>query len=247
MKSSIRAIALMLTLVLSLGLTVAGQSPHQGMSMSGYLPQRVYSSSEKRFIDFETLMSEATKGDVLFVGEQHDDPATHRIELAVLEAAARRRTNVVLAMEMLERDVQPVVNDYLAGKITPEDFIAKSRPWPNFMSDYHFLVEFAKSHGWKVIASNVPRPYASAVSRTGLSALEKLSPAERANAAKQIECPNDDYRKRFGEAMGSHPGPSSGDAKQDANAAEEMGQRFYQAQCVKDETMAESITNILNG
>ena len=215
--------------------------------MSGYLPQRVYSTGDKRFIDFEVLMSEAAKGDVVFVGEQHDDPATHRIELAVLEAAARRRTNVVLAMEMFERDVQPVLDDYLAGRITPEDFLAKSRPWPNFMTDYHFLVEFAKSHHWKVIASNVPRSYAASVSHTGLSALDKLSPAERSNAAKQIECPNDDYKKRFSEAMGSHPGPSSGDAKEDAKAAEAMGQRFYEAQCVKDETMAESIANLLGG
>jgi uncharacterized iron-regulated protein len=250
-KKAIRSVALLMAVSMSfwfgiLPRTVSGQSPHRGASMSGYLPQRVYSTREKRFIDFEMLVSEAIKGDVLFVGEQHDDPATHRIELAVLESAARRRTNVVLAMEMFERDVQPVVNDYLAGRITPEDFLAKSRPWPNFMADYHFLVEFAKSHGWKVIASNVPRPYASAVSHNGLSALDKLAPAERINAAKQIECPNDDYRKRFAEAMGGHPGPSTGNAKEDAKAAEAMGQRFYEAQCIKDETMAESIANLLN-
>ena len=252
MKNIFRSISALMAISLCLwiGLApsdVSAQSPHQGIAMSGYLPQRAYSSDQKRFTDFETLLSEASKGDVLFVGEQHDDPATHRVELAVLEGIARRRTNVVLAMEMFERDVQPVLDDYLAGRITPEDFLAKSRPWPRFMTDYHFLVEFAKSHHWKVIASNVPRPYASAVSRTGLSALDKLSPAERANAAKQIECPNDDYRKRFGEAMGSHPSATTGDAKEDAKAAEAMAQRFYEAQCVKDETMAESITNLLNG
>src|SRR5437870_4513581 len=150
MREIIRPISILLVIALFLWLGIAPsnsfassipkQSPHQGALMSGYLPQRVYSSDEKRFSDFETLLSDAAKSDVLFVGEQHDDPATHRIELAVLEGLARRRTNVVLAMEMFERDVQPVVNDYLGGKISLEDFMNKSRPWPNFMSDYHFLV-----------------------------------------------------------------------------------------------------------
>src|SRR5581483_4134819 len=248
-----RATAIMLTTILCLvgiaQLNVRAfqmQSPHQHAATSGYLPERVYSSDEKRFTDFESLLADAAKGDVLFVGEEHNDPATHRMELAVLEGVARRRSNVVLAMEMFERDVQPVLNDYLADKISLEQFLDKSRPWPNFMSNYHFLVEFAKSHHWPVIASNIPRPLAADVSHNGLSALDKLSPAERANAAKQFECPNDDYHKRFVEAMGAHPGVKSDDSKDDAAATNAMTEKFYLAQCTKDETMAESIANVLN-
>ena len=33
--------------------------------------------------------------DVLFLGEQHDDPGTHRLEAATLEGLARRRSNAI--------------------------------------------------------------------------------------------------------------------------------------------------------
>jgi uncharacterized iron-regulated protein len=62
----------------------------------------------------------------------------------------------------------------------------------------------------------------------------------------------DDYFKRFAEAMGKgHPGAHHGqqdekqtDKKQD-DESRAMIERFYFAQCVKDETMAESIARAL--
>src|ERR1035437_8181524 len=103
--------------------TVAAPSPQFGRSAAdsvtpSYVPQRVYDTHHKRFIDFETMLADASSADVLFLGEQHDDPATHRLEAATLEGLARRRGNVVLAMEMFERDVQPSLDDYLAGRST---------------------------------------------------------------------------------------------------------------------------------
>ena len=53
--------------------------------MEQNLPVRVYDSHAKRFADFETLASMAAKADVVFVGEQHDDVNSHRLELALLE------------------------------------------------------------------------------------------------------------------------------------------------------------------
>src|SRR3974377_370665 len=81
-----------------------------------YVPQRVWDTHHKKFIDFESMLADAAAADALFLGEQHDDPATHRLEAATLEGLARRRGNLVLAMEMFERDVQPTLDDYLAGR-----------------------------------------------------------------------------------------------------------------------------------
>src|ERR1035437_8259771 len=107
-----------------------------------YVPNRVWDTKHKRFIAFESMLA-----DVLFLGEQRDDPATHRLEAATLEGLARRRGSVVLAMEMFERDVQPSLDDYLAGRSTEGDFLARSRPWPRYRADYRPLVEFARA--WK--------------------------------------------------------------------------------------------------
>jgi uncharacterized iron-regulated protein len=216
-----------------------------------YIPQRVYDSDDKRFTDFEAMLADLSRADVVFVGEQHDDPATHRLELAILEGIARRRRPVVLALEMFERDVQPQLDDYLSGRLGEEEFLKNSRPWPRYATDYRPLVEFARAHNWRVLAANVPRRYASQVARTGLAALDTLPPAERAFIAQQIQCPQDDYFKRFAEQMSAHPGASSSQssatqAPRDPKAESEhraMTERFYHAQCIKDETMAESIAN----
>src|SRR5262245_5818959 len=180
------------------------QSPHLS---SGYIPHRVYKSGDKRFSDFEAMLAELARVDVAFVGEQHDDPATHRIERAILEGLARRRTNVIVAMEMFERDTQPALDDYLAGRLSEEDFLKASRPWPRYATDYRPLIEFAHAHGWKVIASNVPRRIASQVSKQGLDAARSGSESDRKLIAAEFSCPMDDYFKRFAEVMGNgHPG-----------------------------------------
>lgn len=204
-----------------------------------WAPHRVYDAHHKRYSDFETLAALAARSDVVFLGEHHDDPGTHRMELALLQAVARRRGNVVLALEMFERDVQPILNQYLAGTVDEGAFLKGSRPWPNYAADYRPLIEFARLHGWRVVAANVPRRTASAVASHGLDAVTQLADSTRAWAAAEFRCPKDDYFKRFGVAMAQHPAGSGPPPSPGELTA--MTERFYLAQCVKDETMAESI------
>lgn len=229
----IKNILFMALLLLTL-VSIASAQVH-----SGYLPQRVYNSDDKRFSDFEAMLTDLNRSDVVFVGEQHDDMATHRYELAILEGLARRGRTVIVAMEMFERDTQKVLDSYLAGKISEEEFLKQSRPWGNYATDYRPIIEFAKAKGWRVIAGNVPRRYASQVSRGGLEVIDKLPADERAFVAKEVSDPKDDYFKKFSETMSGHQ-DASGDKKLAGEEAAMM-QRFYQAQVVKDDTMAESI------
>ena len=201
--------------------------------------QRVVASQSGRTIAFSQMADAAARADVVFFGEQHDDAETHRAELALLTAIGERRTNVVLSLEMFERDVQPLVNAYLSGTLSEADFREQSRPWPNYGADYRPLVELAKAKKWPVVASNVPRRLASMVSRRGLPAVDSLVPAERALVAAELLCPKDQYYTNFVEVMGGgHGGASQPGAP---SPMSNMTDLFYQAQCIKDETMAESI------
>jgi uncharacterized iron-regulated protein len=209
---------------------------------AAYVPHRVYDTRRKRFIDFETMTAALARADVVYLGEQHNDGPTHRLQLAVLEGAARRREGpIVVSLEMFERDVQGSLNAYLAGSIDEAAFLAASRPWPNYAADYRPLVEFARARNWPVVAANIPRPFARAIARRGLGALDSLAPTEqRTWAAAELSCPRgDELHRRFAatmEGMGSHGG-----TVMSPDSTEAMIWRMYLAQCAKDETMGESV------
>lgn len=193
-----------------------------------YVPERVFDTRQKAFSDFEVMLADLTRADAVFVGEQHDDPNTHRLELAILEGLTRRGVPVIVSLEMFERDVQSSVDRYTAGEISEQEFLKASRPWPRYATDYRPLVEFAKARKLRVVAANVPRRIAAEVGKKGLDAIGTLG-ADRSLAARDLNCPpSGSYFDRFAAAMGNHQGASPS---------------FYYAQCVKDETMGEAIAD----
>jgi uncharacterized iron-regulated protein len=208
---------------------------------SGYVPERVYHTGRQLFTDFEAMLADISHADVVFVGEQHDDPNTHRLELAILEGLARRRGEVTVSLEMFERDVQGSLDQFLLGQVRESDFLASARPWPRYATDYKPLVDFAMAHHWPVVAANVPRTLAADVSKSGLGALANLPEPQRIWVAEDLQCPtDDDYFARFARAMSGHP-DTGGAPGQSPTEARQTLERFYFAQCLKDETMGESI------
>lgn len=199
-----------------------------------WTPHRVFDVASGTWSDLEAAAAVvAREADVVFFGEQHDDAGTHAMQRALLESISRRRS-AILSLEMFERDVQPLLDDYLAGRVPEDSLRAGGRPWPNYADHYRPAVEWAHANGWPVIAANIPRPIASAISRGGLATLDTLG-ARRALVAAELQCDHGAYFERFAETMRPHVPGDSDSAK--AAALD----RYYFAQCAKDETMAESI------
>jgi uncharacterized iron-regulated protein len=225
----------------SIGQAISAAAASPAPLSSGY---RIVAPATVSEATASQMIERLARADVVFFGEQHDDPETHRAEAELLDAIGRTGRTVVLSLEMFERDVQGVLDDYLAGRVSESEFLARSRPWDRYTTDYRRLIELAKSHHWRVVAANVPRPLASAIGRRGFRALDTLTVTDRRNAAREYVCPpSDDYHARFMESMQTHspaggPGPSVSDSLPTATA-----ERFYLAQCIKDETMAESIAD----
>jgi uncharacterized iron-regulated protein len=170
--------------------------------------------------------------DVIFLGELHGNPGAHRAELEFLRYLQATDRPLALATEQFERDVQVHVDAYLAGKITEDEFLKKSRPWPNY-ADYRPLIEFCKEHKIPVIAGNIPRPLASRVFKEGPEAVEKFTADEKSWSATKLNANPGAYRDKFMEVMGGADGHS------------DNLERMYAAQCIKDDTMAESVSNWL--
>lgn len=186
----------------------------------------------------DAFLDRLAQADVVFVGEQHTDPATHALELTILQEMHRRAgKRLSLGMEMWERDVQPALDAYLHGQTDEATFLKTARPWSNYQTDYRPLVEYARANGITLFASNVPQPIASAVGKRGLAALVDAPPGQ---SAALIQAPHDGAWLRFQTVMQSM-GDAHGGMAMDAAT---IG-RFYEAQVVRDETMAESITQQL--
>jgi uncharacterized iron-regulated protein len=200
-------------------------------AQASYVPQRVFDSAKGQFSDFESMVADVAHADVVFLGEQHDNAAGHRLELAVLDGLARRRSDVILGLEMFERDIQEPLGHFSMGHIPEADFLQVARPWPHYTTDYKPSVDFAIAHDWSVIATNAPQSVVTEVSKGGLDILKAKSAEDRKFVAADLQCPTDgDYHGRFLAAMADHP---VGDAQ--------TMDRIYLAQCVRDETMGESI------
>ncbi len=118
-------------------------------------PEAHYRAFDKqgRRVTLREVVEALAAADVLFVGEMHNDPVAHLLQAELLkladekysQAEGRGRRGVALSLEMFERDVQIVLDEYLAGLISEKHFLASSRPWSNYQTDYRPMVEYARA------------------------------------------------------------------------------------------------------
>lgn len=187
----------------------------------------------------EELLAALLRHDVVVLGEYHDDDASHLLQLELLWRIQRANEHgAVLSMEQFERDVQSLVGRYAFGGISEDEFLAESRPWPNYEPHYRPLIELAISGWMPIVASNIPRPLASRVAKEGFEAAwNGYSAEEREWVAEYSTHPEDAYWGLFSGLMGG--GGHGGGMDVD------MVRMFYAAQCIKDDTMAESIVRAI--
>ena len=195
--------------------------------------------------------------DVLIIGETHDDPVAHLVEAEMLRRADERRSEaqakrraLALSLEMFERDVQTVLDEYLAGLITERHFLLSSRPWGNYATDYRPLVEYAREHHLAVIAANAPARYVSRVSASGPDSLNALSKEAKAWLPPLPFPPaSADYAAKFNSfmqgAMGGPPMPSSSNAQTQTQANPHGSAHLLEAQTLRDASMADAIAEFL--
>lgn len=180
-------------------------------------------------VSLEEAALELANADVIFLGELHDSTEGHAVQLALTMDIADAAGDLILSMEQLERDAQPRLDLYLSGVISRERFEAGTRLWGNWREHYAPVVEFARVNGFDVVAANVYRPIASRVAREGLN-----SGLGHPWAATRVHLGDGEYRERY-ERLRPHA-EDLDEATLDA---------YFAAQCIKDDTMAESIVRAL--
>jgi len=136
-------------------------------------------------ISYEKLVNLSQQNDLIFFGEQHDNAIAHWIQLELIQnLSSDSTTSLLIGMEMFEADQQILIDEYFGDRISQSSFEREARLWDNYSTDYKPILEFAKKNEIHLIATNIPRRYASSVYRGGLNTLDSLC-----NSAKEWIAP----------------------------------------------------------
>jgi len=185
---------------------------------------QIFTAQGKK-VSYKKMMKDVQKSDILFFGEEHNNPIAHWLQLEMTtQLCLLKQEKVSLGFEMFETDQQMLLNDYLGNLIKERVFVDSCR-WPNYKTDYQPLIQLAKNKSLQCVATNIPRKYASMVYKQGRASLSKLA-SDELNLMCDINFPIDTNLSQYQivKEMAMH---SSGD--------------FLGAQAIKDATMAKFI------
>ena len=185
----------------------------------------LYNSKGKK-VSYAQMLKTLKQKDIVLFGEFHNNPIAHWLQLEVTKDLGENR-KLILGAEMFEQDNQVALDAYIQGKISARGLDSAARLWNNYKTDYAPLVNYAKENKLVFAATNVPRRYASMVSRAGFSVLDTLKENEKAWMAP-LPILYDSLLPGYAKMLEMMPGHN--------NAF-----NFPKAQALKDATMAHFI------
>jgi uncharacterized iron-regulated protein len=183
-------------------------------------------------LSFDDLIDQISSKDLIFIGEVHDNPEHHLVQVQILQALTACCGPVSIAMEFFEKPQQSTLDRYHRGELNEREFLEEV----DWGSDYHFyrpLIRMTRQNDGAVLAINAPREVVKKVARQGL---ESLDESERSRIAQEIDLSDEAHRTYVREAYERH-----------AHGNLKKFEYFYEAQCVWEDTMAESLAEYLRG
>lgn len=179
-------------------------------------------------VDYSLILEKSLDNELIFFGELHNNPIAHWLQIELTKDLYYADTSKTLRLgfEMFEADQQVLLDEYAAGLVSTSNFEREARLWNNYSTDYKPLVEFGKQNNLQLVATNIPRRYASLVYSQGIEALDKLSELTKTWIAPlpiTVDLTLPGY-KNIIEAAGGHG-----------------GENLPKSQAVKDATMAHFI------
>ncbi len=196
-------------------------------------PEEILRLPEGDSTTFAQLLDDLNKTRIIFVGESHDQIEHHQIQARMIQALIATGQDVVIGMEMFERTQQPVLDRWSQGLLTEEEFLKEAQWETTWSMDYELykgILDMAKSHHLKVLGLNVPRDFVRKLAKIGM---KKLSSEEK-KRLPEMDLTDQQHRAYIASIYKGH---GKGSAKDFEN--------FYEAQCLWDEGMAESLFEFL--
>jgi uncharacterized iron-regulated protein len=193
-------------------------------------PDTIISAKTGKAVTFDHMMADLNRHQIIFVGENHSNPAHHAIQQKIMEAIFKNTPSMRVGMEMFDRSYQQVLDLWSAGVLDEETFLRKTQWYANWKFDfalYRDILEFIRENKIKIVALNIPSYIPG---RILVGGIDNLPDTDRQYLPKEIDTSNAEYRNYVKQVFNQHHFQSN-----------VRFDDFFMAQCVWDEIMAESI------
>jgi aminopeptidase N len=188
-----------------------------------------------RLTTIDSIIPYLTASRIIYIGERHDRFAHHINQLQLIKKMHNAGYKLAVGMEMFQKPFQPVVNDYLAGRIDERTFLEKTEYFSTWQYDYNLykpIIDYLKQQNLPLVALNIHGDISRKIARDGLYG---ISDEEKTQLPGSMDFSNEPYRKNLNQLFPLHK--KRGELKDFSY--------FYQAQILWDEVMAESAQNFL--
>lgn len=139
-----------------------------------------------RQVSFAEMVRALKGGQVIYVGETHDNPYHHDLQLRIIRELHRTGKPLAIGMEMFTAESQKELDRWTAGRLSQESFQKLYlREWSVPWSYYGEILLFARDNRVPLVGLNIPREITRKVSRQGF---DSLSRAERRRLPPDITC-----------------------------------------------------------
>ncbi len=189
------------------------------------------------------LIKSSAKRRIVLLGEHHDNMEHHRWQLQMITGLHSLDPQMVLGFEMFPRQVQGVLDEWVAGTLSEEAFLQRVN-WDEYWSFdpqlYLPLFHFARMNSIPIYALNVDRTLIREVGRQGWGNVSE----ERKEGVSEPAAASEGYRQLLANVFMQHgENHAEGSDKELVQKAMAMPgfARFVESQQVWDRAMAQAI------
>lgn len=185
---------------------------------------------------------------IVLLGEHHDNMEHHRWQLQMISGLHTLNSDIVLGFEMFPRKAQPVLNSWVNGKLTEQQFLTQvdwATYWTFDASLYMPLFHYARMNKIPIYALNIER---SLISQVGKQGWENIG-ADQREGISDPKPASDGYQQMLAGVFMQH-GTNHSETPSEELVSKAMAipgfNRFVQSQLVWDRAMAEAIATGVN-
>ncbi|MDT7042717.1 ChaN family lipoprotein [Candidatus Nitronereus thalassa] len=228
------------SLVLLAGVLLVTTACATPQSSPKYQEGQIIAVAQDTVLTIADLRPVLRKADVIYIGETHYTPSHLDAAIQVLQIVLDEGRTPILGMEMFSWDGQSGIDRYLKGDIaTVDQFLTESHwkdNWGGKYEDYSPLVDFAKTHQFRLLGLNPPRPFVRKVAQNGLMGIGADPVLQQWNFPDPFPADDPEYRRVIYDQI----------EKCHGGMKPEVYQKIYEASVFRDEGMASVIATTMS-